>query len=285
MLARFQARAKKAYEGSAGYACEATSAIRTVASLTREQDVWDRYHEQLDAQKRASTISVAKSSTLYASSQAFVFLCIALGFWYGGTLIAKFEYSMFQFFVCFSSIIFGAQSAGTIFSFAPDMGKAKQAAQELQTLFDRKPTIDSWSEEGEKVGSVEGYIEFRDVHFRYPTRPEQPVLRGLNLTVKPGQYIALVGASGCGKSTTIALLERFYDPVVGGIFVDGKDISNLHLNDYRSYLALVSQEPTLYQGTIRENILMGADRDDVSEEEIVKACKEANIYDFITSLP
>jgi ATP-binding cassette subfamily B (MDR/TAP) protein 1 len=80
-------------------------------------------------------------------------------------------------------------------------------------------------------------------------------------------------------------LERFYDPVVGSIFVDGKNISNLHLNDYRSHLALVSQEPTLYQGTIRENILMGADRDDVTEDEIVKACKEANIYEFITSLP
>lgn len=285
MLAQFNARAKKAYERSAGYACEATSAIRTVASLTREEDVWSRYHEQLEAQKRASTISVAKSSTLYAASQSFVFLCIALGFWYGGTLIAKYEYTLFQFFVCFSSIIFGAQSAGTIFSFAPDMGKAKQAAQELQTLFDRKPTIDSWSEHGEKVGHIEGNIEFRDVHFRYPTRPEQPVLRGLSFTVKPGQYVALVGASGCGKSTTIALLERFYDPIVGGIFVDGKDISSLHLNDYRSYLALVSQEPTLYQGTIRENILMGADRDDVSEDEIIKVCKEANIYDFITSLP
>jgi ATP-binding cassette subfamily B (MDR/TAP) protein 1 len=285
MLARFQARSKKAYEHSAGFACEATSAIRTVASLAREQDVWENYHHQLETQTRASTISVAKSSTLYASSQSFVFLCIALGFWYGGTLIAKYEYTMFQFFVCFSSIIFGAQSAGTIFSFAPDMGKAKQAAQELQTLFDRKPPIDSWSQDGEKIESVEGYIEFRDVHFRYPTRPEQPVLRGLNLTVKPGQYIALVGASGCGKSTTIALLERFYDPVVGGIFIDGKMISNLHLNEYRSHIALVSQEPTLYQGTIRENILMGADRDDVSDDEIVQACMEANIYEFITSLP
>ncbi|KIW09268.1 hypothetical protein, variant [Verruconis gallopava] len=285
MLARFQARSKKAYEHSAGFACEATSAIRTVASLAREQDVWEKYHQQLVDQTRASTISVAKSSTLYASSQSFVFLCIALGFWYGGTLIAKREYTMFQFFVCFSSIIFGAQSAGTIFSFAPDMGKAKQAAQELKTLFDRKPAIDSWSEEGEKIDNVEGYIEFRDVHFRYPTRPEQPVLRGLDLTVKPGQYVALVGASGCGKSTTISLLERFYDPVVGGIYVDGKNISNLHLNQYRSHLALVSQEPTLYQGTIRENILMGADRDDVTDEEIEKACKEANIYDFIMSLP
>ncbi|KAL9029789.1 MAG: hypothetical protein Q9196_002008 [Gyalolechia fulgens] len=285
MLARFQERAKKAYEGSASYACEATSAIRTVASLTREDDVLEHYHRSLVAQGQKSLRSILKSSLLYAASQSFMFLCIGLCFWYGGTLIADHEYTMFQFFLCFSAIIFGAQSAGTIFSFAPDMGKAKHAAKELKTLFDRQPAIDSWSPDGERLNHVEGAIEFRDVHFRYPTRPEQPVLRGLNLSVKPGQYIALVGASGCGKSTTIALMERFYDPLAGGIFVDGRDIASYNIKDYRGFLALVSQEPTLYQGSIRENILLGADRDDVPEEAIMQACKDANIYDFITSLP
>lgn len=285
MLAQFQNRAKKAYESSASYACEATAAIRTVASLTREEDVWEHYHKSLVAQASKSLTSILRSSVLYAASQSFMFLCNALAFWYGGTLIASREYSMLQFFIVFSAVIFGAQSAGTIFSFAPDMGKAKQAAKELKTLFDRKPAIDSWSPDGEQFRDMDGTIEFRDVHFRYPTRPEQPVLRGLNLTVKPGQYVALVGASGCGKSTTIALMERFYDPLSGGVFVDGKDISSLNLNDYRGFLALVSQEPTLYQGSIRENVLLGADREDVPEEAIIQACKDANIYDFIISLP
>jgi ATP-binding cassette, subfamily B (MDR/TAP), member 1 len=285
MLSRFQRRAQASYEGSAGYACEATNAIRTVASLTREQDVLDRYHDQLVNQEKASVKTVLQATLLFALSQSLVFLCTALGFWWGGTLIAKRELSLFQFFVCFQAIIFGAQSAGTIFSFAPDMGKAKNAAEQLKALFERKPEIDPWSNEGEKLQSIDGYIEFRDVHFRYPTRPQQPVLRGLNITVKPGQYVALVGASGCGKSTTIALMERFYDPLSGGVFVDGKEVSKLHLNTYRSFLALVSQEPTLYQGTVRENVLLGADRDDVPDEEVIQACKDANIYDFIMSLP
>lgn len=285
ILAKFQERSKAAYERSASYACEATSAIRTVASLTREPDVTDTYHQQTKSQVKKSAISVAKSSTLYASSQAFLFFCLALGFWYGGTLLGRKEYSMFQFFVCFSAVIFGAQSAGTLFSFSPDMGKAKTAASEFKKLFDRQPPIDTWSKDGEVPEHLEGTIEFRDVHFRYPTRPEQPILRGLNLTVKPGQYVALVGASGCGKSTTISLIERFYDALSGGVYVDGKDITRLNINAYRSFLSLVSQEPTLYQGNIRDNVLLGVDGDNVSDEAIVQACKAANIYDFIMSLP
>ncbi|OJD24290.1 hypothetical protein ACJ73_04352 [Blastomyces percursus] len=285
ILAVFQTRSQKAYQKSASYACEATSAIRTVASLTREEDVCGSYHDQLAAQAKKSLVSVLKSSLLYAASQSMMMFCIALGFWYGGTLLGKNEYSMFQFFVVFMEVTFGAQSAGTVFSFAPDMGKAKSAAAEFKRLFDRKPAIDTWSKEGDVVDSVEGTIEFRDVHFRYPTRPEQPVLRGLNLTVKPGQYVALVGASGCGKSTTIALLERFYDPLAGGVYVDGKDITRLNVNSYRSFLSLVSQEPTLYQGTIRDNILLGVDVEDMPDEQIARACRAANIYDFIMSLP
>lgn len=285
MLLRFQQRSKKAYEKSASFACEATAAIRTIASLTREKDVWNHYHNQLAEQGKKSLVSIIRSSSLYASSQSLMFLCIALGFWYGGTLIKTHEYNMMQFFLVFASIVFGAQSAGTIFSFAPDMGKARHAASELKTLFDRVPEIDTWSEEGESVETMDGAIEFRDVHFRYPTRPEQPVLRGLDLIVKPGQYVALVGPSGCGKSTTISLIERFYNPLAGGVFVDGREISTLKINDYRRHLALVSQEPTLYQGTVRENILLGGDRDEIPDEEVIAACKAANIYDFIVSKP
>lgn len=285
MLAHFQRRSKAAYEQSASYASEAISAIRTVASLTREGDVLNQYKLSLAIQRKTSLISILKSSILYAAAQSFIFLAFALGFWYGGTLIASHEYNLFQFFVCFMSVIFGAQSAGTVFSFAPDMGKAHSAAGELKTLFDRQPNVDTWSQEGAPIHKVDGTVEFRDVHFRYPTRLEQPVLRGLNLTIRPGQYVALVGASGCGKSTTIALLERFYDPLVGGVYVDGKDISGLNVNQYRSHIALVSQEPTLYQGTIKENILLGSGRESVPDSAIEFACREANIYDFILSLP
>jgi ATP-binding cassette, subfamily B (MDR/TAP), member 1 len=285
VLAKFSAENKKHYEKSAGYACEHTNAIRTVASLTTEREIYLEYKRQLRAQLPVSLKSNLKNSSLYAASQSGMFLAFALGFWYGGKLLARGEYSLFQFFLVFNEIIFGAQSAGTVFSFAGDMSKAKNSAAELKKLYDRKPTIDPWSEDGAPLPHAEGTLEFRDVHFRYPTRPDVPVLRGLNLTVKPGQYIALVGASGCGKSTTIAMLERFYDPLAGGVYIDGQEISSLNLNDYRSHLALVSQEPTLYQGTIKDNVLLGVDRGEVSDEQVIQACKNANIYDFIMSLP
>lgn len=294
MLAQFQQRSKKAYDQSAGFAAEAVTAIRTVASLTREEDVLTLYRASIAEQLRVSTTSILRSSTLFAASQSLMFLCFALGFWYGGTLIARGEYNLFQFFIVFSEVIFGAQSAGTIFSFAPDMGKARTAAAGLKRLFDSQPKIDPWSTAGDRVAryggdkedAIRGTIEFRDVHFRYPTRPDVPVLRGLNLSVQPGQYIALVGPSGCGKSTTIALLERFYNPLAGGVYVDGRDISSLNVNDYRAFIALVSQEPTLYAGTIRENILLGAvDAEGVTDAQVEAVCREANIYEFVMSLP
>ncbi|CZR68534.1 related to multidrug resistance protein [Phialocephala subalpina] len=287
VLAQFNGRARKAYEQSASFACEATAAIRTIASLTREDEVWELYHEMLVDQTKKSLRSVISTSSLYAASQACMFGACALGFWWGGTLISRHELSIEAFFICFASTIFGAQAAGGIFSFAPDMGKSKQAADALKTLLDRVPEIDSWSEEGEKVDVVQGAIEFKDVHFRYPTRLTQPVLRGIDLKFEPGQYVALVGPSGCGKSTVVSLIERFYDPKAGSVLLDGKDISTLNLKDYRSNIALVSQEPVLYSGTIRDNIVSGAveDADKVDDDTVEKACKGANIHEFISSLP
>lgn len=286
LLDKFQSRAKKAYQASASSACEAASAIRTVASLTMETEILASYRRQLQAQLRADLIPIIKSSVLYGASQALPFFCMALGFWYGGRLLGHHEYSLFTFYVCFSEVIFGSQAAGTVFSHAPDMGKAKHAATEFKRLFDSKPIAKQAEEEpGQMVMSMEGSVDFHNVTFTYPTRPEQPVLHRLNLSVKPGQYVALVGASGSGKSTTIAMLERFYDAAAGQVCVDGKDITSLDLGSYRSYLALVSQEPALFQGTIRENILLGCCQRNVSEETLVQACKDANIYDFIISLP
>lgn len=280
VLSRLE-KQKKQETDAAGFACEATSAIRTVASLTLERYVRRHYHEMLDVQVTQDLQDVLLSSVLYAMSQSFTLLAMGLAFWYGGTLIVNHEYTVQQFFICFIAVIWGSQAAGGIFSYAPDMGNAKQAAFHLKALLERMPLIDSWSELGMNIPDLDGTVEFRNVSFAYPARPEQQVLNGVNFTAKPGQLVALVGSSGSGKSTTVALLERFYDPSSGGVFVDGQDISTYHLQDYRKHLALVSQETTIYMGTIKENILAG--KSDASEEAIIRACQDANIYDFVVS--
>ena len=286
MLTLFAEKIKKTHQDSAAYAGEATSAIRTVASLTMEARVLKHYNTILSRQSKKSIHSILQASALYAASQSVTFLCAALAFWYGGTLISTHEYTVLQFFICFAALISGSQTAGVIFSYAPGMSRAIDAARDLKALFDRRPDIDSWDTTGTIISkeACSGGIEFRNVSFNYSSRKGCVVIDDFSMSVKPGQYVALVGPSGCGKSTIIALVERFFDPTSGQILVDGQDISTLDVNSYRGLISLVGQEPTLYSGTIRENLVLGS-VESVSEEEIVRACQNANIHDFITSLP
>ncbi|CAN9148363.1 unnamed protein product [Alternaria alternata] len=281
-LTRMEKRTKETSD-AASFACEAASSIRTVASLSLEKYLLGTYHVKLADQGKGYFKFTNVSAVLYATSQGLSMFIFALVFWYGGRLLFNQEYTVLQFFIVYSSIINGAQSAGAIFSFAPDMGEARDAAKLLKSFLNRVPKIDHWSPEGIKIERLSGKVELQDVRFTYPGRPDHRVLRGVSLAAKPGQFIALVGASGSGKSTVMQLLERFYDPTSGGVLVDDVDLKDYNLQDYRSQLAIVSQETTLYTGTIRENIL--ADKEDLGDEAVIQACKDANIYDFITSLP
>lgn len=282
LLSRYESQSKILYERSAGYACEAVTDVRTVAALTREREICTEYGHQVHEIIARNLPSVATTSILYALSQSLFFGCTALSFWYGGNLIADGKYTLFELFVCFIEIMFATQSVGTIFSFAPDMARAKEAAINLKNIYEQQPE----TSEGDALNldKVQGKIGFENVSFRYPTRPTKYTLRDVNISIEPGQHVALVGSSGSGKSTIISLLERFYEAERGLITLDGKDIRSFSASQYRSAFGLVSQEPTMLRGTIRENILLGLDQQ-VAEESIVKACKDANIYEFIQSLP
>ena len=161
-------------------------------------------------------------------------------FYYGSKLVATREYTVFVFFtvlmvrnlswyepICAhrtkspQSVTFGSLQTGNVFRFIPDISAAKGAANDIVHLLDQFPEIDSQSPAGKAIESTatRGHIRFDDVHFRYPTRYDIPVLQGLNLDIEPGTYVALVGASGCGKSTVIQLIERFYDPQSGRVLV------------------------------------------------------------------
>ncbi|KAJ6535983.1 P-loop containing nucleoside triphosphate hydrolase protein [Mycena vulgaris] len=279
----------KAHASSAQLACEAAASIRTVAALTREQDCVDIYSRSLEEPLRASNRSSIWSSAIFAGCQACVLWITALVFWYGAVRVSHQEYTVFEFFVGLMCSTFAAITAGTVLQNAPDLSEAKIAAENILTLADSMPQIDADSKSGRmtEAATLTGRLSFNNVHFRYPTRPTVPILRGLSIEAQPGQFIALVGHSGCGKSTVVQLIERYYNSLDGLITLDGQDISQLNVQDYRKHISLVSQEPTLYSGTIRFNILMGSvkPKDEVTQEEIEAACRNANILNFIRELP
>lgn len=169
------------------------------------------------------------------------------------------------------------------------VGAASGVAKRVMTTIDRVPAIDSYSDEGRKLGADEfkGRVEFKDVTFAYPKRVSQPVFQGLNLVCEAGKRTALVGGSGSGKSTIVALVERFYDVGAGAILIDGTDVRQLSPMWFRKQMGLVAQEPVLFgtgtRGTILENIKYG--KPDATQEEVEQACREANAHDFISNLP
>ncbi|KAJ6452145.1 P-loop containing nucleoside triphosphate hydrolase protein [Mycena vitilis] len=280
---------KESHVGSAQVACEAAASIRTVAALTSEEYCCSRYSDSLVHPFENAKRTAFRSSLLYAFSQAIVNFVISLIFWYGSVLVSKQEITTFQFFTTLMAATFGTMNAGNVFSFAPDLSTAKTAGASIMQLLESGPGIPphSTAPSGKESEKAEGHLKFEDVHFSYPTRPDVKVLRGLSFEVKPGEYIALVGASGSGKSTVIQLIERFYEPSSGRISLDGVAVDTVDIQDYRSRMALVSQEPTLYAGTVRFNILLGALKPEaeVTQEEVENACRDASILEFIESLP
>jgi ABC-type multidrug transport system fused ATPase/permease subunit len=192
------------------------------------------------------------------------------------------------FFVVYIAIVQGGQSAGQFFSFGPNIA---QAIASIRRILDTRPSPTGVIEELPPSArsppvSPRADVHFRNVTFVYPSR-NTPIFQHLNVSIQSGQFVAFVGPSGCGKSTFVSLLERFYEPTQGSIMVGGQDIRSLDCASYRRTLSLVAQEPKLFEGSIKENLLLGlaADGPVPDEEQMVQACKQAEIHDFISSLP
>nr|XP_033786803.1 ATP-dependent translocase ABCB1-like [Geotrypetes seraphini]XP_033786804.1 ATP-dependent translocase ABCB1-like [Geotrypetes seraphini]XP_033786805.1 ATP-dependent translocase ABCB1-like [Geotrypetes seraphini]XP_033786806.1 ATP-dependent translocase ABCB1-like [Geotrypetes seraphini]XP_033786807.1 ATP-dependent translocase ABCB1-like [Geotrypetes seraphini]XP_033786808.1 ATP-dependent translocase ABCB1-like [Geotrypetes seraphini]XP_033786809.1 ATP-dependent translocase ABCB1-like [Geotry len=284
-MAGHASKDQKALEEAGRISTEAVENIRTVVSLTREDTFYVKYTTSLDGPYRDAMIKAPLYGFTYGISQSCNYFVNAAVFRFGAWLIAHCYTGFENVFIVFSAIVFAAMSVGQSTSLAPDFGKAKVSAQRIFKLLSRKPLIDSYSEEGQKLNTFNGNIEFRNIQFVYPTRPEVQVLQGLSIGVNKGQTLALVGSSGCGKSTSIQLLERFYDPMEGHVVADGVDTKALNLQWLRSQLGIVSQEPILFDCSITENIQYGDNSRIVSKEEVEQAARAANIHTFIVNLP
>ncbi|KAG6608771.1 Multidrug resistance protein ABC Superfamily [Phytophthora cinnamomi] len=257
MVRLFRKRAvlsQKMYAEAGAVAEETLGSIRTVASLNGEKRAIDKYNERAVLVETGNIAISKRSACVFGCMMGSIWLMYAAGLWYGGSKVARAE-----------------ASPGTVF-------------QAFFGILDTKSDIDASKEEvGEKPDSCAGRIQALNVNFTYPSRPDVQILNDYNVTIEPGQTVAFVGASGGGKSTLIALLERFYDPNSGSILLDGRDIKTLNVKWLRSQIGLVSQEPVLFATTIFENIAAGGEG--ITREQVVAAAKLANAHTFIMSLP
>ncbi|KAM0031914.1 putative ABC-type xenobiotic transporter [Helianthus debilis subsp. tardiflorus] len=271
------------YKKAGGIAEQAISSIRTVFSFVAEQKVADRYdallQESIPVGKKLGFAKGIGIGVIYLVTYS----TWALAFWYGSILISKHEISGGKAIACFFGVNVGGRGLALSLSYFAQFAQGTVAASRVFEVIERIPSIDPYSPMGRRLSNGPGKVEFKNVCFSYPSRPTVPILNMLNLVVPPQRTLALVGASGAGKSTVFALLERFYDPLEGVVRLDGHDIRTLQVKWLRSQMSMVGQEPVLFANTILENIMMG--KENATKKEAITACVAANAHKFITNLP
>ena len=278
------------YADAGGVAAEVLTLFRSVVAFGTEAKELGRYGESLE-KARMEGIKEAKAGGFM---MGFVYLVMynmyALGMWFGSRMVRNGEMSGGSVAVVFFCILVGGFRGGQAAPAVEAIRRGKGAAVSIYKLIHKQSQIDALSETGKRPTSVKGAISFRNVSFAYPTRKDHSVFDGFNLDIPAQSSVAIVGESGCGKSTLAGLVERFYDPTQGQIFLDGVDTSDLNVQWLRSRVAMVAQQPMLFPTTIFENIAAGlksrvAMSTAETEAAVEKAAKQANAHTFIESFP
>jgi ATP-binding cassette subfamily B (MDR/TAP) protein 1 len=273
---------------------EVISTIRIAQSFGTQKTLSKMYDVFVDKAHIVENKAAIFNGGAVAAFFFVIYSGYGLAFSFGTTLLLRGEVDVGVIVNVFFSILIGSFSLAMLAPEAAHISSACGAAAKLFNTIDRVPPIDSASPDGLKpdMSTITGQVAFYDVKFNYPSRPDVPVLKGVDLTFPAGKTAALVGASGSGKSTIVALIERFYDPLSGVVKLDGIDIKDLNLKWLRSNIGLVSQEPTLFATTIRKNVehgMIGTGMENLSDEErmakVKEACIKANADGFVSALP
>ncbi|KAF3480052.1 ABC multidrug transporter SitT [Arthroderma uncinatum] len=318
IMAQYQKKHQKAFAQATAITVEAVDNIKSIAAFSLEREAYGVFSRSLRAPYKSNMKSVLYGNFWLSLAYSISTLVYALAYWWGSQQILSGMYTQVQFFIVLPALLFSTQSCGQMFALVPDISKARIAASNIVDLLSIKHDGDEEYDKSsssahakhtdprfymieDKPQDVEAQsntatpssfptkgmgVQFCNVHFRYPSRPNQPALDDLTINIPPGQFCALVGPSGSGKSTTFALLEKFYNPASGSILVDGTDITKQSGAAFRDTISLVPQENVMFEGTVAFNIGLGARPDvEATQEEIEEACRLANIHDTIAALP
>lgn len=277
------ARVRKSYVKAGEIAEEVIGNVRTVQAFAGEERAVRSYKTALtNTYKYGKKGGLAKGLGL-GSMHCVLFLSWSLLVWFTSVVVHKNISNGGESFTTMLNVVIAGLSLGQA---APDITafiRAKAAAYPIFEMIERDTKSNTITKTGRKLDKLEGHIQFKDVSFSYPSRPDVVIFNKLCLDIPSGKIVALVGGSGSGKSTVISLIERFYEPLSGEILLDGHNIRVLDLKWLRQQIGLVNQEPALFATSIRENILYG--KDDATLEELTRAAKLSEALSFISNLP
>lgn len=260
---------------------EKLNALKAIQSFSQQRAVLHGYNHEVRSIVRTS-ISEGKLSGIFYSLNGFLGNAAIVGLLCAGTnLVGNGEITIGDLSTYMLYAIYTGSSVYGLGNFHTELMKGIGASERVFEIMDLEPQISTHL--GKKVKSLIGDVEFLDISFRYPSRLNSPIFTNFNLHVKKGQHVCLVGPSGSGKSTVSQLLLRFYDPNEGEVLINGEGIKDLNLNSYRSAIGYVQQEPVLFSGTIRDNIVFG--KPESTDDEVEEAARLSNSLTFIDTFP
>lgn len=285
------ARELESYSQAGKHAEEILKSIKTVVAFGGEEKEVRKYRTLLEPAEKYGRKRGIYTGVGNGFNWVLTYCLNAIGLVYGIRLVLEDRdkseeerrYVVGVVFSVLFNVYMATQSITLCVPHFEVFAAARGAAATVYYLLEREPAIDSLSTQGLSPRRVVGNISFEDIHFNYPSRPDVKVLKGFSLHIKAGECVALVGSSGCGKSTILQLLQRLYDPQSGSVKLDGKELRNLNLGWLRSSLGVVGQEPVLFHGTIFENIAIACPEATLPEVQRVAAMAYA--HEFITNLP
>ncbi|GMI68432.1 multi-drug resistance 13, ATP-binding cassette B15 [Hibiscus trionum] len=283
LLKRMSRKAIVAQQESSKLAIEAVSNHQTITAFSSQDRILKMLQKSHESPRKENVRQSWLAGLGLGLSRFLLSSIVAFDFWYGVKLVSQGHVTSKALFETYLLLINTGFYIAKAASMTSDWAKSVEVVGSLFDILDRYTRIEPDDSNGYVGEEITGHVEICDIDFAYPARPNMIILKDFSICIEAGKSTALVGQSGSGKSTVISLIERFYDPLKGVVKIDGRDIKLYNLRSLRKHIALVSQEPALFSGTIKENILYGAS-DKTNEFEIIEAAKAANAHDFIAGL-